>query len=334
MKLSLLTSTLTRKDEPKKSRVSHPRWTGTAGPILHHRKTAAALYHYDPWRKSSAPRFSPVELILNLATNQFAGRKEQFLPDFAERFLDAGYAVLLYDNRNWGESEGTPRNELDPFHQARDYFQAFNYATLLPEVDETKIVYWGTSMSGGTALYAASIDKRIRGVIAQVPFVSDEYLEPQRKQLIPLVFSTQPLTKAGSAPAMINATAESVEEARSGLSRAALPHADIFVFLEEIERRGIVPFENQVTLQSLLNVSNFDPKSFLHRIAPTPLLMVVAENDITVPTPSQLQAFEMAHEPKELGVIQDAGHFEVYIGENFEKNIAIQLRFLHKLFAD
>jgi fermentation-respiration switch protein FrsA (DUF1100 family) len=256
------------------------------------------------------------------------------LPDFAERFLGAGYAVLLYDNRNWGESEGTPRNEVDPFHQARDYFQAFNYAASLSEVDQTKIVYWGTSMSGGTALYAASIDKRIRGVIAQVPFVTDEYLHAQQRQILPLLFSTKPHTEGGSAPAMLNTTAESIEEATSGLSRAALPHPDVFIMLEEIGRRGIVPFEKQVTLQSLLNISNFDPRSFLHRIAPTPLLMVAVDNDVTVPTLSQLQAFQMALEPKRLAIIHGAGHFEVYIGEKFEKNIAIQLKFLDSLFSE
>ncbi|KFY86915.1 hypothetical protein V500_07307 [Pseudogymnoascus sp. VKM F-4518 (FW-2643)] len=268
-----------------------------------------------------------------IMTHGLAGRKEQLLPDFAERFLEAGYAVLLYDNRNWGESDGKPRNELDPFQQARDYFQAFDYAASLPEVDETMIVYWGTSMSGGTALFAASIDKRIRGVIAQVPFASDDFLEEQRKQILPLLFSNQQNVREGAASVMINATPDSLEEATQGLSCAALPHPDVFVFLDELKRRDIIPFEKNVTLQSMLHVFNFDAKSFIHRIAPTPLLMVVADNDITVPTSLQLQAFQRALEPKKLAVIRDAGHFEVYMGRKFEENITIQIKFLEDLFS-
>lgn len=255
------------------------------------------------------------------------------MTDFAERFLDAGYAALVYDNRNWGESDGEPRNEVDPFLQARDYWSAFDYAASLPEVDETKIVYWGTSMSGGTALFASSVDKRIKGVIVQVPFASDDYLQDQRNQIRPLLFSDQREMGNGAAPTMIDVHVKTLEEAKAGVSRAVLPHADIFVFLDEIERQGIVPVEEKVTLHSLLNMCNFDAKSIIHRIAPTPLLMVVADNDVTVPTAEQLLAYQQALEPKNIAVIQDAGHFDVYVGKKFEENITVQLQFLNKIFA-
>lgn len=39
----------------------------------------------------------------------FSSVKEQTLPHYAERFQAAGYTVLTFDSRNFGESEGEPR---------------------------------------------------------------------------------------------------------------------------------------------------------------------------------------------------------------------------------
>jgi len=121
-----------------------------------------------------------------LISTKLAGLKEQFLPSFAERFQAAGYSVLLYDHRNWGSSDGLPRSETDPIQQSRDFSDAFDFVASLEEVDNTKIVYWGTSMSGGAVLHAAALDKRIRAVISQVPFVSGESISALFATMAPL----------------------------------------------------------------------------------------------------------------------------------------------------
>jgi len=43
-----------------------------------------------------------------------------YLDSFAEVFAKAGFIVLVYDNRNFGESEGEPRQEIDPWQQVKD----------------------------------------------------------------------------------------------------------------------------------------------------------------------------------------------------------------------
>ena len=48
-------------------------------------------------------------------------------------------------------------------------------------------------------------------------------------------------------------------------------------------------------------------------IAPTPLLMIVAERDTITPTDLQMRAFEQAGEPKKLVVIKDCEHCGVYM---------------------
>lgn len=113
-----------------------------------------------------------VTLFINYSLSYLAGLKEQFCPNFAQRFQAAGYGVLLFDHRNWGASDSLPRKETNPIQTARDYSDAFDYVASLDEVDASRIVYWGTSMCGGSVLHAAAFDKRIRAVISQVPFVS------------------------------------------------------------------------------------------------------------------------------------------------------------------
>lgn len=61
------------------------------------------------------------------------------LPPFADRFHKAGFVVLLYDNRNWGDSDGEPRQESNPTLQQIDYYDAFNYAVILHGVDLEKV---------------------------------------------------------------------------------------------------------------------------------------------------------------------------------------------------
>ena len=88
---------------------------------------------------------------------------------FAEAFYDAGFVVLLYDHRNFGISDGEPRQEINKWVQARGYRDAIDFATTLPEIDATRIALWGDSMSGAEVLVVGSIDQRVKAIIAQVP---------------------------------------------------------------------------------------------------------------------------------------------------------------------
>ena len=94
---------------------------------------------------------------------------ENFPPGVPEEFQRAGITALVYDPRNTGISGGIPRNDINPFKQAEDYSDAFIYLSSLPNVDPKAIFFWGISLSAGIALSAASIDRRIAGVIAIAP---------------------------------------------------------------------------------------------------------------------------------------------------------------------
>src|ERR671936_1880450 len=102
----------------------------------------------------------------------FSAVKEMYLDAFAEVFAQAGLAALVFDNRNFGASDGEPRQEIDPWAQVRDYRHAITWAQTRPEVAADRIGVWGSSYSGGHVLVLGAIDKRIGCVAAQVPLVS------------------------------------------------------------------------------------------------------------------------------------------------------------------
>ena len=70
-------------------------------------------------------------------------------------------------------------------------------------------------------------------------------------------------------------------------------------------------YANEITLRSLDLLRCYEPISFVERIAPTPLLMIVADQDTQTPVAWQRQAFERAGEPKKLVALQGR-HYDPY----------------------
>ena len=102
----------------------------------------------------------------------YSAVKEMYLDRFAETFAAAGLAAIVFDNRNFGASDGTPRQEIDPHQQVSDYRDAITYAETLAETDASRIGIWGSSYSGGHVLVVAAIDRRVKCVVSQVPLIS------------------------------------------------------------------------------------------------------------------------------------------------------------------
>ena len=102
-----------------------------------------------------------------IMSHGFGGTKDCILERYAVRFIEAGYAVLTYDYRHFGDSEGEPRQLFATTYQLDDLRAAIAYARTRSEIDAEKIVLWGTSASGGYGLIAAAEDTKIAAVIAQ-----------------------------------------------------------------------------------------------------------------------------------------------------------------------
>ena len=97
-------------------------------------------------------------------------------------------------------------------------------------------------------------------------------------------------------------------------------------------RRGL-EWARFSTVQSLTYTVLHEPQAYIHRISPTPMLMIVADKDVITQTHLQLAAFEKALQPKRLEILKGVGHFAPYYGKVFEQNIEAQIRFLMELFS-
>lgn len=103
----------------------------------------------------------------------FGAQRNWGLPKFAERFVQAGFAVYLFDYRGFGPSGGAPRGVVDGREQVKDWVAAVDFVRGLSQVDGTRIGIWGSSYSGGSVLAtAAQRPALVKAVSSQVPFVS------------------------------------------------------------------------------------------------------------------------------------------------------------------
>lgn len=222
------------------------------------------------------------------------------LEAYAERFAAAGFACLAYDHRNWGHSEGWPRYESDPWRQVSDMRDAISFARSLPEVDGERIGLWGTSYSGGHVLVVAALDRRVGCIVSQVPLVYGQrnfdlwVPEAERADTLAFLAADWDARARGEPPA---------------LRPVAFPGSEEEEWARNVDKEGIYP--NKLTFRSLDLVRTYEPHSFVKAVSPTPLLMIVADEDATNPVEWQLETFASAGEPKEL-LRLPCGHYGAY----------------------
>jgi fermentation-respiration switch protein FrsA (DUF1100 family) len=241
----------------------------------------------------------------------FSAVKEMYLDRFAEVFAGAGIAALVFDHRGFGASDGSPRQEVDPWAQVRDYRHAITYASTLPEVDPARIGAWGSSYSGGHAIVVGAIDRRVKCVASQAMFItgSRNIRRLVRADLIAgmqAMFDADRASRfAGGAPGMIPVVSE------DPLGPCALPTRDAWEWFSETGRARAPAWQNAVTLRSVEMLTEYEPGEYVARVSPTPLLMIIAAQDHVAVADEAFAAYERAPEPKELVVLQ-GGHFDAY----------------------
>jgi fermentation-respiration switch protein FrsA (DUF1100 family) len=236
-----------------------------------------------------------------------ASVKEMHLPSFARHFVEAGMIALAIDYRFLGESGGEPRQTVNPRTQAEDMHNAISWLERQPEVDASRIGIWGTSGGGGVVLHVAALDRRVRAVVAQVPSISFwrslTYASPAEAEMFRALWvEERRRLSQGGAPRRIKLTAPEGEQSVFGPGGLQ--------WHERMERE-IPNFHNEFTMISLDPLANFDGGAFIDLIAPTPLLMIFADQDGLIPLPVNQAYFERAGEPKQL-LIYHGNHYAAY----------------------
>lgn len=241
----------------------------------------------------------PAPLVI--LTHGLSGIIDLDLAEYAERFVEGGFACLAYDHRNWGRSGGWPRCESDPWRQVNDLREAVSYARTLEGIDGERIGLWGTSYAGGHVLTVSALDRRVRCAVAQVPLTSGsrtfESWVPADKRagLVSRLDADRDRRRRGALPATTAAAVRGSETAE---------------WVARKDRQG--RYVNALTLRSFDLLRSYEPETFAASIAPTPLLLVIAARDTTTPSAWQREMFATMGEPKRLVEI-DCRHYDVYI---------------------
>lgn len=246
----------------------------------------------------------------------FAGVKEMDLPAFAERFAAAGVAVLLFDYRGFGASDGEPRQRLDPAMQIEDYRNALSWLQEHPAVDEQRLGVWGTSFSGAHAIHLGAFDSRVKCVVSQVPAM-DVPANARRLMSTEVLSVIDAAVQANRRAMFTGAPPATMPVVAPADQLCILPSAESFDMLMAQHATVAPAWRNELTVDSFERIMEYRPACSIELVAPTPLLMIVACRDGLTPPDIALEAFDRAGEPKQL-VTFDGGHYDAY-GQQFER---------------
>lgn len=228
----------------------------------------------------------------------FGGVKEMLMPDYARRIASQGMASLNIDYRNWGESTGQPRQDLDPQRQIEDLKAGLDYLQSRPDIDQDKLGIWGTSMAGGHTISLTAMDKRIKAAVAIIPFLSPPKAKLSLRVLIAVSLAAI-RGVFGLKPSTIPIFAENLG------ARAVMTSDGGWEWMKSIIKNAPT-YKNLVTTRSLLKVSNYQPGTRAADIK-IPLMLISAKDDTITPhqpierflnelnTKSKLMAFPGSH---------------------------------------
>ncbi|EMJ8109289.1 alpha/beta hydrolase [Acinetobacter baumannii] len=254
----------------------------------------------------------------------FAGLRQFKLIQYAQRFAQAGYAVILFDYRYWGGSTGKPREMISINSQLVDWKTMIQYASTCKFIDNRRIVLWGTSLSGGYALSLASELKNIQAIMVQIPYVDGA----ETAKLYPLQ----------RYPQALKLSSQDYMGSKMGLNPKRLPVVDQYklCFMPTADSYyGYLSIVNpdyywsgEVPARVFFNLMRYRPIQLVRQIN-IPVLFIAAQHDSLIPIESSREAatniapFVSYHE-------WDMKHFDIYHGSWFEKAVTTQLEFLHQ----
>lgn len=241
--------------------------------------------------------------------------KEQSANLYAQKMADQGYVTISFDLSFWGDSEGQPRNSVSPDIYADDFSAAVDYLDTLSYVDRENIGVIGICGSGSFAISEAKIDPRLKA-IATVSMYDmgsanrnalhhSQTLE-QRKQTIADAARQRDVEYAGGQRAYTSGTSDTAAEATS-------PIAKEFYDFYRTARGSVGDIKNHTThptLTSNMKFMNFYPFNDIETISPRPLLFIAGKEAHSLEFSED--AYAKAAEPKELYIIPNAGHVDLY----------------------
>ena len=244
--------------------------------------------------------------------------KEQSANLYATKMAERGFVTLSLDLPFWGESEGEPRNVVSPDLYAESFSAAVDFLGSQPLVDKGRIGAIGICGSGGFVISAAKIDPRLKAIATVSMYdmgaanrhgLRKSVTVEQRKKVIAEAAAQRDVEFAGGETKY---TSGSVHE----LSASSHPiEREFYDFYRtprgEFTPKGSSPeLTTHPTLTSNVKFMNFYPFNDIETISPRPLLFIAGEKAHSIEFSED--AYKLAAEPKELLIVPNAGHVDLY----------------------
>nr|WP_319271321.1 alpha/beta hydrolase [uncultured Draconibacterium sp.] len=244
--------------------------------------------------------------------------KEQSSGLYANQFAQRGFAVVAFDPSFTGESGGEPRNVASPDINTEDFSAAIDFLGIQSFVDREKVGIMGICGFGGMGLNAAAVDKRVKAVaVASMYDMSrvtakgyfDSMTPEQRSQMLEQLGEQR---------------WKDAENGEPAYGPAGLPEADQLTGEEPEFVQGYVNYYKTKrgfhprsinsnaswTATNALSFMNMPLLTYINEISPRPVLIIAGENAHS--RYFSEDAYKAANDPKELMIIPDAVHTDLY----------------------
>ena len=241
----------------------------------------------------------------------YTGVRDLYLPDNARALNAAGYVVLTFDYKGWGDSDGS-KSRLAPYGRVIDSQAALTFLGAQEMVDESRLGLYGTSYGGATVTWTAAIDRRVKCTVSVVGIGNGRrWMRSVRR---PDEF----------ADLLDIAAADRVRQVMTGQSQFADRSSILIPDRQSAElaaaaRAGNPGAVSEIPLEFINDTLEFHPEWVVDKIAPRPILFITTDNDRLVPQDESEALYARAGEPKKLVVLKCWGHYEVYTGEAFRQ---------------
>lgn len=218
-------------------------------------------------------------------------------------FTDAGFAVLIFDYRGFGESEGD-RGTISPTWQLEDWRNALAYMRSRDDIDASRAAIFGSGgTGGGNAVLVAAHEPDVRATISQVPVADGrDWLHRMRREHEWIAF-------------LAGVDTDRRSRAATGTGTTVHPREGIMV--ETPERRASAVKSDvdsrtptAVPLSAADGILEYRPLDVASRVRG--LMVIGVADDAVTPTDHAEQLYAAARAPKRLVLQQNTTHYAAY----------------------
>lgn len=244
----------------------------------------------------------------------FGAVKEQSSGLYANQMAERGFIALAFDPSYTGESGGEPRNVASPDISTEDFSAAVDFLGIQKNVDRRKIGIIGICGWAGFALNATAIDKRVKAVAVTSMYDMTRVMSKGYNDATTLEQRTQILEQLGEqrwkdAENGTPAYQPAYNKLSGGEAQFQIEYHDYYMTPRGYHERS-VNSGNAWTITTPLSFMNMPILTYIKEISPRPLLMIAGENAHS--RYFSEDTFKVASEPKELVIIPNAVHVDLY----------------------